>query len=279
MNKKMNVEDIVLQETSERDYRGIVSGAESSISNIKKQLMTVQTLRAELATKEQVIQRLNEAVNTLERRELLSSEYYNENKILIERSRHLESALEISKKDIVSLNRQFDQQAVQSDVLKGEVEALVNELSDTRGRSDKQYNELSMMRAKLVANEEALHEVQSMKHVLQLELRQTEMAAIEARNNAKARDSNIEYDLETLKNRCSIAENSLIDCEARVDNQASLTREWISKHDSVSSWLSEKKSEAEHWRRLYIEQVRNIKASSWHSIFFCRDYSCFKILP
>jgi predicted nucleic acid-binding Zn-ribbon protein len=258
----MNVEDIVLQETSGRDYRGIVSGAESSISNIKKQLMTVQTLRAELAIKEQVIHRLNEAVNTLERREQLSSEYYKENKILIERSRHLESALENSKKELASLNRQFNQHAVQSDALKGEVEALVNELSDMRGRSDKQYRELSMTRAKLVANEEALHEVQREKHVLQLELKQAETAAIEVRNRAKVRDSNIEYDLETLKDRCSIAERSLLDCEARVDNQASLTREWISKHDSVSSWLSEKKSESEHWRRLYIEQVRNLLSSS-----------------
>lgn len=256
------MEDIVLQETSERDYRGIVSGAESSISNIKKQLMTVQTLRAELAIKEQVIHRLNEAVNTLERREQLSSEYYKENKILIERSRHLESALENSKKELASLNRQFNQHAVQSDALKGEVEALVNELSDMRGRSDKQYRELSMTRAKLVANEEALHEVQREKHVLQLELKQAETAAIEVRNRAKVRDSNIEYDLETLKDRCSIAERSLLDCEARVDNQASLTREWISKHDSVSSWLSEKKSESEHWRRLYIEQVRNLLSSS-----------------
>jgi chromosome segregation ATPase len=268
----MNVEDIVLQETSERDYRGIVSGAESSISNIKKQLMTVQTLRAELAIKEQIIHRLNEAVNTLERRELLSSGYYKENKILIERSHHLENALENSKKELASLNRQFSQNAVQSDALKGEVEALVNELSDMRDRSDKQYRDLSMTRAKLVANEEELHEVQSKKHVLQLELRQAEMAAIDVRNAAKARDSNIEYDLETLKERCSIAEKSLIDCEARVDNQASLTREWISKHDSVSSWLSEKKSEAEHWRRLYIEQVKDSSSCS-KDLKFCQKHS------
>jgi predicted nucleic acid-binding Zn-ribbon protein len=263
----MNVEDIVLQETSERDYRGIVSGAESSISNIKKQLMTVQTLRAELVVKEQTIHRLNKAVNNLERRELLSSEYFNENKILIDRSRHLENALENSKKEIVSLNRQFHQNAVQSDALKGEVEALVNELSDMRDRSEKQHRELSMTRAKLV-------EVQSKKHVLQLELRQSEMAAIDVRNASKARDSNIEYDLETLKDRCSIAEKSLIDCEARVDNQASLTREWISKHDSVSSWLSEKKSEAEHWRRLYIEQVRDTSSCSYESIIFSRYLTC-----
>lgn len=252
----MNIEDIVLQETSERDYRGIVSGAESSISNIKKQLMTVQTLRAELAIKEQKILLLNETVSSLERRERLSSEYCSENNSLIERSRHLENALENSKKELAAFTRQLNQHAVQSDALRGEVEALVNELFDMRGRSDQQSRELSMTRSKLVATEEALHEIQSEKHILQLELRQAEMAAIGLRNDSKNRDSNTVHDLETLKDRCSKAEKSLIECEARVDNQAGLTREWISKHDSVASLLSEKKSEAEHWRRLYIEQVK-----------------------
>ena len=42
---KMSLEDGEGEEFCERDFRGIVAGAETSIFNIKRQLQTVQTLR------------------------------------------------------------------------------------------------------------------------------------------------------------------------------------------------------------------------------------------
>ena len=69
-------EDREMQEVSERDFRGIVLGAESSISNMKKQLMTIQTLRIELARKEEIIVALNQSLSAVERRDIfMCSEY------------------------------------------------------------------------------------------------------------------------------------------------------------------------------------------------------------
>lgn len=251
----MNFEDKEGQELSERDYRGIVTSAESSILNIKKQLLTVQTLRSELARRDQIVSSLTERVITLERRESLQAHFESENKILIEKSQKFDEVLSNMRSEHASFMRQLSMQVVQSDVLKNEIEALVNELSKERSRSEKQFKETSNIRAQLVGTEEALSEAQCKNGILEAELRQAELAEVDIHNDAKTRCSNVELDLHHYKQIYALSEKKSAECELRAKNESSLVRKWISKYDKLVVQLSEKQCEADHWKKVYSEQV------------------------
>ena len=251
----MNFEDKEGQELSERDYRGIVTSAESSILNIKKQLLTVQTLRSELARKEQIVSSLTERVINLERREYLHAQFENENKILLGKSQKFDEVLGKIRSEHSLFMKQLNVQAVQSDVLKSEIEALVIELSKERSRSDKQLQDISSIRAQLVGTEEALSEAQCKNRMLEVQIKQVELAKVHLINDAKTRCSDVELDLHHCKQILALSEKKIADIETRAESEASLARKWILKYDSLAIQLSEKQSEADHWRKVYTEQV------------------------
>ena len=265
----MNFEDKEGQELSERDYRGIVTSAESSILNIKKQLLTVQTLRSELARKDQIVSSLTERVITLERREYLHAQFENENKILVGKSQKFDEVLCKVRSEHSLFMKQLNAQAVQSDALKSEIEALVIELSKERSRSEKQLQETSSIRAQLVGTEEALSEAQCKNSMLEVQIKQVELAKNHLINDTKTRCSDVELDLHHCKQILALSEKKIADIEIRAENEASLARKWVLKYDSLVIQLSEKQSEADHWRKVYTEQV-------FYTLFFNHipPYNC-----
>ena len=251
----MASEDEDGDEFCEKDFRGIVAGAETSIFNIKKQLQTVQTLRTELNRKESIVSALNNKICDLERDALLSSEYYHENRILIERSYQLERAVETSKNEQFVLAKQIVDQSQRFEILKEELDSISKIASDARGHYDNQQRELSIVKAKLDGTTEALHESQHNNQLFQIDLREAELTELDIRNDAKTKCNNAEMELQHQKDKCSLLERNLADSEGRVKDHELLIDRWITKHNMLESRLSEKTLEVEHWQRLYTEQV------------------------
>ena len=248
-------EDREMQEVSERGFRGIVLGAESSITNMKKQLLTIQTLRIELARKEDIIDALNQSLSAIERKNAISAGNSDQNRILVERSARLESALKISKKELAATNGQLNFHTVQSDTFKGEVEALVNELSNLRNRSEYNTKELSIARTQLETKESAYQDIQNKCYYLQHQKKDAEQALENIRIDSKVKLNNMERELQHLRDKITHSERKLQASEARADNQANIASEWMSKYERLKNNLSEKQFEADHWRKIYAEQV------------------------
>lgn len=244
-----------MQDVSERDLRGIVLGAENSISNMGKQSLTIQTLRIELARKEDIIDALNQSLSAIERKNSMSAGNSDQNRILIERSARLESALNMSKKELAATNGQLNFHTVQSDTFKGEVEALVDELSNLRNRSEYKTRELSSARSQLETKESAYQDIQNKFYFLQHQKRDADVAFENIRIDSKVKFNNMERELQHLKDKIINSEKKLQASEARAENQTNIAIEWISKYDRLKNNLSEKQFEADHWRKIYAEQV------------------------
>ena len=267
----MSLDDREDEEFEEKDFRGIVSGAETSIFNIKKQLLTVQTLRSELTRKETIVAALNLKIDDLERDALLFSGYYHENRTLVERSYQLERSVETSKNEQYSLTKQIIALSSENESMNEEIQLLARTSSEARNKFDSQQREMTLLRKQLTATEEALHESQSENKALKLELRQAELHGLDVRNDARTRSNHLEQDLQHQKERYLTLDRKLADCEGHLKDQVILTKEWVVKHDGAAAWLSEKQLEVEHWKRVYLEQV-----SIFHSFSITlRSFLCY----
>lgn len=251
----MEFNDREEEELRESDFSGIVADAESSIYNIKRQLLIVQTLRKDLARKEAIISALNGKICDLERDTLLSSQYYHENRVLVERSYQLERAAEASKDEQFLLTKQIITKSQRFDSLKKELESLVKINSEKRTQSDDLQKEFATVKTQLGATEDSLHEIRSKNESLRHDLRRMELDRLKIRNDAKTISNLAEEKSQQNKDKCRILERSLLDSESLVKDQRILVDRWMVRHDGLAVQLVEKNLEIENWKRIFIEKV------------------------
>lgn len=149
---------------SDEGFYGVVADTESSLLDIKKQLLTVQTLRTELCRKEDIIYDLHSRISVFERDESLSNDYYHENCMLIERSYQAEKALENSNRERSLFEQQLLAQSNVCESLRNEIESFSKELSDTRRKSDLYCTDISILNQKIADGEETLRISQGLNH-------------------------------------------------------------------------------------------------------------------
>ena len=274
----MEFDDREDEELCESDFRGIVADAESSIYNIKKQLLIVQTLRSELMRKEAIISALNGKICDLEKDSLQSSQYFHENRILVERSYQLERAAESSKNEHFVLKKQLVTQSQRADSLEDELDSLVKNNSEKQTQSDHLQKEFAGVRAQLGATEEMLRDIKSKNEALRYDVRRIELDGLKIRNDAKITSNQAEEKSERMKNKCLTLERNVLMSDSLVEEQKDLVDRWTSKHDGLATQLNEKQSEIDHWKRIYNEQVSHIDAFSIRYYFFCLRNNSIVIL-
>jgi hypothetical protein len=245
---------------SDEGIYDIVAGTESSLFSIKKQLLTVQTLRTELCRKEDIIFALNDKISMYERDESLTNNYYDENRMLVERSQRLEKAVENSNKERSLSGQQHLIQIQLSESLRNEVEQFSKELSDTRIKSDHHYRDISILNQRISDAEEKLRISQDMNHSLRLEVRKTELMAAEIRNLQSNQSIITEQNIQCQKEKNLVAERNILEYETRLEDKEKVIKLWIGRHDSVATQLSEQQIEAEHWKRTYSELENVVQA-------------------
>ena len=266
--KKMDFDDREDEELCESDFRGIVADAESSIYNIKKQLLIVQTLRNELIRKEAIISALNSKICDLEKDSLQSSQYFHENRILVERSYQLERASEASKNEHFLLTKQVVTQSQRADSLEEELDSLVKNNAEKRTQSEDLQKEFAIVRTQLGATEEILRDIKSKNEALRYDIRRIELDGLKIRNDAKKSSNQAEEKSQQMKDKCLTLERNVLESDSILKEQRDLIDEWTLKHEGLTNQLSDKQSEIDHWKRIYNEQVSHIHTFVMRACFF-----------
>ena len=270
----MDFDDREDEELCESDFRCIVADAESSIYNIKKQLLIVQTLRSELMRKEAIISALNGKICDLEKDSLKSSQYFHENRILVERSYQLERAAESCKNECFVLTKQVVTQSQRADSLEEELDSLVKNNAEKRTQSDHLQREFAVVRTQLGATEETLRDIKSKNEALRYDVRRIELGGLKIRNDAKITSNQAEEKSQRMKDKCLTLERNVVMSDSLVKEQRDLVDRWTLKHGGLATQLNEKQSEIDHWKRIYNEQVSHIDAFTIRCYLFCiRDNS------